>query len=78
MVANHVTVSDISDPSAPVVLDDQATLRLTVDDNGEPGIFVDAVGITVWQETGALWFSSNWYGGRTENQTIAGGNIQVR
>jgi hypothetical protein len=46
-------------------------------DAGEPGKS-DSIAITVWNGTGALWFSSNWNGTKTAEQIIGGGNLVVR
>ena len=71
-------IQDITDPAAPLEVDPDATVRVTMKDNGEPGIFVDTVGITVWTSDAALWFSSKWNGLTTVEQTLAAGNVQVR
>ena len=42
-----------------------------------PGAFVDAIAITALKD-GALWFSSHWSGTSSLDQTIAGGDFQVR
>ena len=36
-------------------------------DKGEPGSS-DTIGITVWNKSGGLWFSSNWNGTKTVEQ----------
>ncbi len=46
-------------------------------DKGEPGS-ADTIGITLWDKNGALWFASKWDGARTVEQTLGGGNLQVR
>ena len=51
---------------------------MTLHDNGEPGVEVDTVGITVWKGDATLWFSSRWDGLKTVEQPIAGGNVQIR
>ena len=76
-VVGKASIQDVTDPSAPIPLASDATLRVTVDDNGEPGVFVDAIAITVLKD-GALWFSSHWSGTSSLDQTISGGNFQVR
>ena len=68
---------DVTNPWAPILLDNQATLRITMDDNGEPG-HLDTLGLTVRNAAGALWFSSNWDGLKTVEQALGGGNVQVR
>ena len=59
-----VRLRDITNPFRPVLLEVQATVRVTLDDNGAGGV-TDAIGITVWNTSGQLWFSSNWDGTRT-------------
>jgi len=46
-------------------------------DKGEPGSG-DSIAVTVWNKSGGLWFSSNWDGTKTVEQTLGGGNVQVR
>jgi hypothetical protein len=54
-------------------------------DNGDPGTWTtpDTIGITLWNKSGGLYFSSNWAvpaGGTvptTIQQAIAGGNLVV-
>ena len=38
----------------------------------------DTLGVTVWNKSGGLWFSSSWSGTRTVEQSLAGGNLVVR
>ncbi len=39
---------------------------------------IDGLGITVWNRSNQLWFSSNWDGTKTVDQTIAAGDVRVR
>ena len=71
------SITDITNPLAPVSVDGNATLQVTTSDNGEPGN-TDTIGITVWNKSGGLWFSSNWTGTATVEQVLAGGNLVVR
>jgi predicted extracellular nuclease len=71
-------LTDVTDPSHHVLIDADATLRVTLDDNAKPGALVDTVGVTVWNSAGQLWFSSNWTGARTIEQPIVRGDIGVR
>ena len=71
------SITDITDPLAPVSVDGNATLQVTMTDNGEPGNS-DLIGITVWNKSGGLWLSSNWSGTATAEQVLAGGNMVVR
>ena len=69
-------IQDITNPLNSIAVDGNATLQVTMTDNGEPGNF-DKIGITVWNKNGGLWFSSNWNGTSTFEQTIGGGNLKV-
>ena len=69
-------IQDITNPLNIIALDGNATLQVTITDNGEPGNF-DKIAITVWNKNGGLWFSSNWNGTTTVEQTISGGNLKV-
>jgi hypothetical protein len=71
-------LTDVTDPSRPLLIEPDATLRITLDDNAKPGVFVDTVGITVWNSAGQLWFSSNWSSGKTIEQPIVRGDIGVK
>jgi len=70
-------IQDVTNPLNPVSIDGNATLQVTMTDRGEPGA-ADGIGVTVWNKSGGLWFSSNWNGTRTQEQTLAGGNVVVR
>jgi hypothetical protein len=67
---------DITDPLNPISLGGNLQLIASVTDAGEPGT-LDMVGFTVWDGANLL-YSSNWSGTNTNEQLIAGGNIQVR
>lgn len=79
----RASIQDITNPLVLCSIDGNATLQVTMTDNGEPGDF-DTVGITVWNKNGGLWFSSNWSNAsppKTIEQTIGGsggGNLSVR
>jgi len=70
-------IRDITNPLSPCSVDGNATLQVTMDDNGEPGKN-DTIGITVWRKSGGLWFSSNWTGTTTVEQLLGGGNLVTR
>jgi hypothetical protein len=53
---------DISRSSFPRVVDLNASIRVSMDDNGDPGVFSDTLGVTVLNRQGALWFSNRWNG----------------
>jgi hypothetical protein len=46
-------------------------------DAGEPGKD-DKIGIVVFNKQGGVWFSSNWNGTKTVEQTLGGGNVVAR
>jgi hypothetical protein len=69
-------IQDVTDPDNPIDLDGNATLHMTMKDNGEPGSS-DTIGITLWSKQGDLLFSSNWNGVQTIEQLLDGGNLQV-
>jgi hypothetical protein len=70
-------IQDVTDPLNPISIDGNATLQVTMTDRGEPGN-MDTIGITVWNKDGGLWFSNNWTGTATAEQSLAGGNVVVR
>ncbi|HEX7976664.1 MAG TPA: hypothetical protein VF498_19805, partial [Anaerolineales bacterium] len=76
-VTAKATIKDITDPNLPVTLDGNATLQLTMDDNGDPGSG-DTLGVTIWNKSGGLWFASNWNGVKTVEQLLGGGNLIVK
>jgi len=69
-------IQDITNPLTPISIDGNAALQVTMTDNGEPGSN-DTIAITVWNKSGGMWFSSNWTGTKTIEQTLGGGNLQV-
>ena len=69
-------IQDITNPLNIIAVDGNATLQVTMTDNGEPGNF-DKIAITVWNKNGGLWYSSNWNGSTTVEQIISGGNLKV-
>ncbi|MEK6799281.1 MAG: carboxypeptidase regulatory-like domain-containing protein [Planctomycetota bacterium] len=71
-----VNIKDITNPAAPFSVDSNATLQVTMDDNGEPGS-TDTMGITIWNKDGGLWYASKWDGVKTVEQLLDGGNLVV-
>jgi hypothetical protein len=69
-------LKDITDPFNPIPIEGNGILKLTMVDKGEPGRS-DSIGITYWDNSGALWFSSNWNGTMTVEQLLKGGNLVV-
>jgi hypothetical protein len=70
-------IKDITNPAAPISIDGNATIELVMTDNGDPGS-TDTLGITVLNKSGGTWFSSNWNGLKTVEQTLGGGNLRVK
>jgi VCBS repeat-containing protein len=68
-------IQDITDPLNVISIDGNATLQVTLTDNGNSG---DLIGITVWNKSGGLWYASRWDGTKTVEQTLGGGNLVVR
>jgi hypothetical protein len=75
-LTSKANIQDVTDPNNPVSVDGNATLQLSMTDNGEPGSS-DTIGIQVINKQGGLWFSSNWNGTSTVEQVLAGGNLSV-
>jgi hypothetical protein len=69
-------IKDITDPLNVISIDGNGTLQVNMTDRGEPGK-ADTIGITLWDKNGGLWFSSNWNGVKTVEQTLGGGNLVV-
>ncbi|MCU7550473.1 T9SS type A sorting domain-containing protein [Chitinophagaceae bacterium LB-8] len=70
------SIQDITNPMSPVSVDGNATIQVEMTDRGELGTG-DAIGITIWNKAGGVWFASNWDGIRTQEQVLAGGNIKI-
>ncbi|SHL36162.1 Por secretion system C-terminal sorting domain-containing protein [Chitinophaga jiangningensis] len=69
-------IVDITNPQAPVNLDESATMLVDMSDRSESGTG-DAVGITIRDKRGSLWFASNWLTLLNAEQTLAAGNVKV-
>jgi len=69
-------VTDITNPLSPVSVGGNSTLQVSMTDAGEPGTF-DKIGIIVFNNAGGMWFTSNWDGTKTVQQTLGGGNLIV-
>jgi hypothetical protein len=72
----QASIQDITNPLSPISVDGNATLQVTMTDNGEPGS-ADTIGVTVWNKSGGLWSSSRWNGTKTTEQGLGGGNLVV-
>jgi hypothetical protein len=68
------TIYDVTNGSS--VVDGNATFEVSITDAGEPGSG-DTIAITIRDSTTGLWYSSNWNGVMTVEQTLVGGNIKV-
>jgi hypothetical protein len=71
------TLKDVTDPSAPIMIDANTTLQVTMTDRGEPGK-LDSIAITVLDNKGGIWFVSDWNGTAPVEDVLANGNIQVK
>jgi len=71
------TVTDITNPLAPVSLGGNKNLQIMITDNGEPGS-ADTIAIMLTDSGGGLLFSSMWNGTTALEQLLGGGNLQVR
>ncbi|MBV7530382.1 autotransporter-associated beta strand repeat-containing protein [Chitinophaga sp. sic0106] len=69
-------IVDITDPLAPVTVDESATMLVDMSDRSESGAG-DAIGITIRDRRGSLWFASNWLSILNAEQALAGGNVKV-
>jgi autotransporter-associated beta strand protein len=74
--SGKASIQDITNPLAPVIVDDNVTVKMEMTDRSETGTG-DAIAITIWNRTGVLLFASNWNGWRNDDQVLAGGNIRI-
>lgn len=70
------SIEDVTNPSAPVPADRSATISVQMTDGGSPSS--DKLALAAWDHSGALWFSSNWNGSSTVQQSLGGGDLAVR
>lgn len=75
-LSGKANIQDVTDSNNPISVAGNNIFTVTMVDNGEPGTS-DAIGITLYNAGGGLWYSSNWSGTQTVDQVIAGGNIVV-
>src|SRR5262249_36320081 len=52
-------IQDITNPLSPILIDGNATLQVIMTGNQTPQTN-NAIGITVWNRNGGMWFSSDW------------------
>ena len=76
MFTSKCTITDITNPLSPIGLAGGVPLQISMTDKGEPGKD-DTFAVTVWDKSNKLLFSSSWIGGKTVEQTLGGGNLQV-
>ncbi|HEY8756080.1 MAG TPA: hypothetical protein VIN65_07000, partial [Candidatus Dormibacteraeota bacterium] len=69
-------IQDITDPNNIISVDGNASLQLNMVDNGTPGTN-DTLGITLWNKSGGLWYSSDWTGTTTKQDLLGGGDLSV-
>ena len=71
-------IQDITNPLASFSVTGNNSLQFNMTDYGSPGSS-DTVGITLWNGSGGIWFSSDWVGTppATAEQLLGGGNLVV-
>src|SRR5438132_207103 len=71
-------IQDITNPLAPFTVSGNSSLQFNMTDYGTPGSS-DTIGITLWNGSGGIWFSTNWVGSppATVEQVLGGGNLEV-
>ena len=71
-------IQDITNPVAPFSVSGNNALQFNMTDYGSPGSS-DTIGITLWNGSGGIWFSTNWVGSppATAEQVLGGGNLEV-
>lgn len=72
---SKATLTDVTNPLAPVSLGGNFTLQIVMTDKGEPGSS-DSIALTLWSGN-KLLFSSAWNGAKTVEQILGGGNLVV-
>jgi hypothetical protein len=70
------SIQDITNPAAPIPIDGNATLQVAMTDKGSPGTN-DSIGITIWNSSGVMWFSSDWNGAQTQQLGLGAGDLTV-
>jgi len=74
------SIQDITNPVVPLSVPGSggSALQFNMTDYGSPGSS-DTIGITLWNGTGGIWFSTNWVGSppATVEQLLGGGNLEV-
>src|SRR3989475_94535 len=77
---SKASIQDITNLLVPLSVpgSGNSSLQFNMTDYGSPGSS-DTIGITLWNGTGGIWFSTNWVGSppATVEQLIGGGNLDV-
>ena len=71
----RVSLKDVTSPSTNLSLGSNLIVQVTVTDCG-PGNN-DSIGFTLWSNSNALLYSSNWVNSTTQEKNLSGGNIEV-
>ncbi|MCK7555767.1 T9SS type A sorting domain-containing protein [Chitinophaga sedimenti] len=74
LFTGKASIHDITNPAAPVLVEDNAIMFVEMSDRGTSG---DAIALSVRNRYGSLWFASNWYAILNVEQALAGGNVSV-
>jgi hypothetical protein len=74
----NANIQDITNPLSPVSVTGNNSLQFNMTDYGTPGSS-DTLGVTLWNSSGGIWFSTNWMGTppATVEQSLGGGNLVV-
>jgi hypothetical protein len=74
----QANIQDITNPLAPISVAGGLSMQFNMTDYGSPGAS-DTIGITIWNGTGGITFSTNWVGTppATVEQLLGGGNLFV-
>jgi hypothetical protein len=73
---SKANLQDVTDPLNPISLGGNLSFQMDLTDMGEPGSN-DSIGITVYNASGELLFSSEWNGVQTIEKLLSGGNVVV-
>src|SRR5437016_220191 len=77
---SKASIQDITNLLVPLSVpgSGNSALQFNMTDYGSPGSS-DTVGITLWNGSGGIWFSTNWVGSppATVEQVLSGGNLEV-
>ena len=74
----QANIEDITNEAQPVGVAGGLSMQFNMTDYGSPGKS-DTIGITVWNGSGGIWFSTNWVGTppATVEELLGGGNLVV-